>query len=115
MKKEMTRFQKTRKSRLPTRKTGNTQPPSPTNKSVATIQRIAVDKPPDKTKIINSKELLEEREATTDQSDETTGCPYVNVKLKGHKTKLLVDTGAEITIISEHVLRGREQTKRNIR
>lgn len=73
-----------------------------------------MDKPPNKTEIIDAHDLLEEPEKTDDQYDESAGCPYIIVGLEKQTAKLLIDTGAEITVISDKILKEIEKEQENI-
>ena len=57
-----------------------------------------------------SKELMEEEDLETARPE--TGLTEVRIQIEGKEVKTLVDTGSEISVISEHILEGlQEQTK----
>lgn len=99
---------------LQTKKTSNTRCPVQTEK-IATVLRIAVkeltdDKwvrkklmNPKTTELIDTLDLLEEATTETDQSL-PMGCSYVKTCIEGIETTFLVDTGAEVSVVSDHLL-----------
>ena len=43
-----------------------------------------------------------------------TGLTEVRIQIEGKEIKTLVDTGSEISVISEHILEGLQETNKNI-
>lgn len=89
--------------------------PARTEDKIATVLRIAIKKLTDdkwvrmkyeeekKTKLIDMMDLLEE---TTSEMDQTLakGCLYVKTSIEGVEARFLVDTRAEVSVISDHLL-----------
>lgn len=58
----------------------------------------------ERTESISAEDLLEESPSKTEQPT-TTGCTYITIKIENMNIKFLVDTGAEISVISDQLLR----------
>ena len=59
-----------------------------------------------------SKELMEEDD--TEAARLETGLTEVRIQIEGKEIKTLVDTGSEVSVISEHILEGLQETNKNI-
>ena len=59
-----------------------------------------------------SKELMEEEDLETARPE--TGLTEVRIQIEGKEVKTLVDTGSEISVISEHILESLQEINKNI-
>ena len=59
-----------------------------------------------------SKELMEENDTKTVRPE--TGLTEVRINIKGKEIQTLIDTGSEVSVISEHILNELKETNKNI-